>query len=562
MTALNSFKGGMWNDEYLLAEGQYVYAENLDPYRDPRWIQLAVKPTNYQTAITDMVYLMADSGTSITTNSTNIYYALGNKDIIDSAWNLRFDGSTIRPNALWQLYSHWRAFSFISDAISFWDFYGGILIPKAVQWPAASPTWQRDSGWVYDWEPYAFSFIWDAIGATYCSTGWTRPFYTKGLRTLFGDEADQYYIDKTSSTGGMAWHWAWAFWPWYPTVTSVPQSINQPWEVVFASVHSDSIWSWSTNRGRTYTELCAFAPSFASGTVGVQQVTVDIYSKILHWVNKNSTDILVAWDVSEYIYNTDQTSPSNATYASISIYKHYGFGADAQQLIAKSRYSNNLEVAFGNHWTTFYLVGIFWFTNYNWARINDMVYCVSNKDDVWVIYAYGKTFAGAQDAWSVLISKNSAGKTMKRIGCLYRNYAKNWFYYTYEDEDGVFGVDYYDDITIDTPTSYQPSGKVFLRTDDAGDMSVNKEVLNLKVWCKVPENTTIIISYILDNSGTEIVYDTISHTTQGSTDYKIYRGNKPVKGFKCISWFVEMTTTGTTTPQLLNFNYDLWIIQN
>jgi hypothetical protein len=25
---------------------------------------------------------------------------------------------------------------------------------------------------------------------------------------------------------------------------------------------------------------------------------------------------------------------------------------------------------------------------------------------------------------------------------------------------------------------------------------------------------------------------------------------------------VEMTTTGTTTPQLLNFNYDLWIIQN
>jgi hypothetical protein len=98
---------------------------------------------------------------------------------------------------------------------------------------------------------------------------------------------------------------------------------------------------------------------------------------------------------------------------------------------------------------------------------------------------------------------------------------------------------------------------VFLRTDDAGDMSIDKEVLNLKIGCKVPEDTTIIISYILDNSGTEKVYDTIDHTTQGSTDYKKYRGNKPVKGFKCISWFVELTTTGTTTPQLLNFNYDL-----
>ena len=77
-----------------------MYSENLDIYRDPRYIQLAVKPTNYQTAITDMVYVMADSGTLITTNSTNIYYALENKDIIDSAGNLRFDGSTIRPNAL------------------------------------------------------------------------------------------------------------------------------------------------------------------------------------------------------------------------------------------------------------------------------------------------------------------------------------------------------------------------------------------------------------------------------------------------------------------------------
>ena len=114
----------------------------------------------------------------------------------------------------------------------------------------------------------------------------------------------------------------------------------------------------------------------------------------------------------------------------------------------------------------------------------------------------------------MIVSKNSAGKTMRRIGCLFRTASKNGFYYTYEDEDGVFGIDYYDDISIETPTSYQPSGKVFLRTDDAGDMSVDKEVLNLKIGCKVPEDTTIIISYILDNSGTEIVYDTITHTTQ------------------------------------------------
>jgi hypothetical protein len=102
---------------------------------------------------------------------------------------------------------------------------------------------------------------------------------------------------------------------------------------------------------------------------------------------------------------------------------------------------------------------------------------------------------------------------------------------------------------------------MFIRTDDGADMSAEKEVLELKVWCRVPENTTIKISYILDNSGTEILYDTITNTTQGTNEYKKYRGNNPIRGFKCISWFVELTTTGTSTPQIFNFNYDLWIVK-
>lgn len=84
-------------------------------------------------------------------------------------------------------------------------------------------------------------------------------------------------------------------------------------------------------------------------------------------------------------------SPSSADYSSIYIYKHYGFGADAQQLQARSRYFNNIETAFDNHGVTYYLAGILGITDYNWAKINDTVYCVSNKDDVGLIYAYGKS---------------------------------------------------------------------------------------------------------------------------------------------------------------------------
>lgn len=558
MTALNSFKGGMWNDEYLLGEGQYVYSENLDIYRDPRWIQLAVKPTNYKTGLADMVYIIGSAYGSVNTDTAprNVYFALENKDIYDAEWTLRYDGSTLMPN---DPRGTWRAFLSIpnSNGVAFLDYQWGAFIPYFVNTPAAASTWFRDNdAYSDDWSPYTL----DMQAYWLVSNALTRPSYTKWpwVFTTDGDGHTQLLI--TSLTGGMSG--GGAFWPWYPTITPYSQWIDQIWQVVFASVHSDSVWSGSTNGWRAYTELSALSVVPEKSGEGVIQLAVNRFSKILHWVNKNNTDILVAGDVLSYTYTYWTTSPSAAEYAQVYVYKHYGFGADSQQLIAKSRYYSNIETAFSNNGITFYLVGVYWLTDYNWANINDMIYCVSNKDNVGQIYAYGKTFAGAEDAWSVLITKNSSGKTMKRIGCLFRSPSKNWFYYSYEDEDGVFGVDYYDDITIDTPTSYQPSGKVFLRTDDAGDMSVNKEVLNLKVWCKVPENTTIIISYILDNSGTEIVYDTISHTTQGSTDYKIYRGNKPVKWFKCISWFVEMTTTGTTTPQLLNFNYDLWVIQN
>lgn len=176
-----------------------MYSENLDIYRDPRWIQLAVKPTNYKTGLSSMVFIIGSTSTMSVDRS--VYFALENKDIIDAAGNLRFDGSTIRPNALGQLYSHWRAFSTVNSSnITFWDYYGGIVVPSTVTAPAASPTWNRDSGTDYDMAPYAFSFLEDAISFTYCGVGITRPFYYIGARTNFADQSDQYYIAQSSAS--------------------------------------------------------------------------------------------------------------------------------------------------------------------------------------------------------------------------------------------------------------------------------------------------------------------------------------------------------------------------
>jgi hypothetical protein len=401
MTAINSFNGWMWNDEYLLGEGQYVYSENLDIYRDPRWIQLAVKPTNYKTALPDMVYIIGNANTASNPDTTprNIWFALENKDIIDAEGTLRYDGSTLQPLST---NSHWRAFWLVPPLnwAMFQDYVGWRFIPAFVTTPA-NPTWYRDDdAYGDDWSPYA-------LNTQSYQIGWnweTKPTYRIGDGIFFCNSQDQYNIYITSQTGWM--DGSWAFWPWYSTIVAYAQWISQPWEVSFASVHSDSVWSASTSSGRIYTELSALSVVPQTSNEWVKQLAIERNSKILHGVNKNNTDILVAGAVLEYDYN-GQTYISSATYAQVDIYKHYWFGADAQQLIAKSKKYENIVTAFDNHGVTFYLVWIFGFTDYNWAKINDMVYCISNKEDTGQIYAYWRTFAGAEDAWSVIVTKNS-----------------------------------------------------------------------------------------------------------------------------------------------------------
>lgn len=154
-----------------------MYSENLDIYRDPRWIQLAVKPTNYKTALPDMVYIIGNASNSsdMTTAERDIWFAFENKDIYDAAGTLRYDGSTLRP-ANTSNNGHWRAFALIppTNNATFWDYNEGIFIPYFVNTPAAAVPWYRDDP-LYSavWTPYAFPME----TAVLASTGMTRPFY-------------------------------------------------------------------------------------------------------------------------------------------------------------------------------------------------------------------------------------------------------------------------------------------------------------------------------------------------------------------------------------------------
>lgn len=88
-------------------------------------------------------------------------------------------------------------------------------------------------------------------------------------------------------------------------------------------MHSDSVWSGSTSISRLTTELSGLSVVAGVASEGTKQVQIDKYSKVLHGVNKNNLDIIVAGDVKEYHYDTDLTSPSSADYSSVYIYNHY-----------------------------------------------------------------------------------------------------------------------------------------------------------------------------------------------------------------------------------------------
>lgn len=564
MTELASFNGWMGNDETLLAENQFVYSENIDIYRDPRKIQLAVKPESFLTWMPWLALIMAEER-SIDANSRETYYCMENKDIIDWELDMRFEGSVLRPKwpgaPIADSSGNWRAFLqlWVNQPMFFFDYEGWILVPNYVWPPASDPQWYRIDG-TKDWTNYAFDIVFDTTGTTLSQYWRQRPVYFIWGSYFFADDSDHRNIVRTSNTWWMPGYASGhKFWPGYPTLTAYSQGISQPGDTVFASVHSDSVWTIGNSSVSLSSEMSAVSVVAGVASTWVKQLQTNVPIKFLHGVNKNNQDILIAGNIKESIDYPGGTTET-VEYSSIYVYQWLGFWVGSTPLMAKSRYHQNIATAFDHHWITYYLVGTYGLTDYNWAAINDLVYCISNKDNVGLIYAFGKSVWGVNDGWSVVVSTNSQGKKMKRIGCLYRNYAKNGFYYTYEDVDGLFWVDYYDDISIDNPTSFQPSGKIFLRTDDGWDVSLKKEVGLLKVGCEVPADTSIEISYILDD-GAEVTYETITPTTQGSSAYKSYKGNKPIKWFQKISWFATLNTTGTNTPSISNFNYDIRAIQ-
>lgn len=546
----------MGNDEYLLWEGQYVYSENLDIYRDPRCIQLAGKPTLFLSGLPDLASIMLTLSTLWPpTTDRKTVFALENKDIVDAVWDLRYPGSTLRP--LDQNYGRWRAAGILSGGHNvFLDWQSGIIIPQQVYPPASwALQWSRDSD-AKDWTNKAA--VMDTLWLLY--NGETKPILKIGNDTFIADNQDIYSITYQWLSAGMPWYVSGhKWWPWYPWLKSFPQWISQPGENIFLSNHIDSVWSISSAYYQVESELSSLSLGAWAPGAWTKQGQVYRNSKFLHWINKNGVDIIVGWAEKSRTYPVYYFIPDVIDFESVFTYMNLGFWADSQVLIAKSRRYSNVQKTFWNHGITYYLSGLHGLADYNWAKIHDMVYCVSFRDDFACVYAYGKNIWGMRDAWSVVLSRNSQGKKMKRIGCLYRQPYKNWFYYTFEDEDGVFWVDYFDDITLSV-SSYQSDGKIFLRTDDGGDLSQKKEVKELKIGVKVPENTSVVVSYIIDGWD-EVVYETITKSTQWTSEYKDYRGNKPIRWFHEISWFVKLTGNWTNTPQLYNFNYELWTIQ-
>lgn len=528
-TRVSMFHWWMGNDEFLLWEWQYVYAEDIDIYRDPRFVQLAPKPVEYDTALEDFVVLVY-----FYANQDNwVFYFYDSKFIKKKNWTIVYLDSTRAKEFFWP----WRMVKAFEQGLFFAD--NKVQIISLFVTTGTYAGWEVTTGGIWQAAELFNSAIGDAD---------VHPFIEQGsLVYMAWDDVERIEYNWPDWVSGL------------PDYTTTPLSVN--WNGGFSDIQlqSDTIWASSTLLNLTKTLLSSFD---ASGNVG--QIK-PLNQQVVQGYNRDGQLFIVTGSMSS------QTNIDPATaveYDCIQMYANYWFGANWQQLITRSRISDWVTKGFANNsnWLVFYFLWEFGVTNHNWFSSNWITYTIQSKDDEACIYAYWKAIGATRDAFTVIVSKTSAWKRIKRIWGLFQNTTATDapvenFYFTYEDEDGNFGIDrFYNYMGIENPPEYQPSGKILLRVDDGGDYGMVKEIKwNVTVGCDVPTGTTIVISYVLDD-GNETEYATITPTTKNSNIVKEIKLSKPIRGFQTIAWYIKLTGW-TNTPKLYNFNYELGAIQ-
>lgn len=498
-----NFSGGLSDDAYYVAPGQFPSGYGVDVRRYPRFVQLQRKQ-----------------------NST---LALGTSLAISALYKNPGLGGTNSGGMLWG-----------TDTGEIWSSIGTTLkklyipdigVPKAYalamfneRWYVFNSTAAYYIGTNFDvtttdaWTGFMTEIDTRSPGATsYKTRCYTLNWAGNNGRLYFTDKNELKFFSKATPL--------------------TPESANflSESDIVGLTQHGDCFWIYCAN-GMQY----AYDPG-NDGIIG----TKDWGEPILFVKGRSDVDYVVTGVAGSFT----------------SLYVNSGVQPGSQALLKKNKYDSDSSTAFSL--ANPFLFSSECLSKDTMAYVRGILYVPGVYDtSKRCIYSYGKRGDGFPNSMATDYLKNYAGTKVAQIGVLATADDAGGFYYSWYDGAGTNGIDYVN-TELETSVTYLAQGEFILPSDDTTtnvkdqtvthDLNARKEISNVMVGADVPTGCSIEIYAIRDNaSATGVLYCTLNPSTKRWQNF-----NAPSGEFNEIKWKVVLKGNGTATPKFYDLKYDV-----
>jgi hypothetical protein len=501
--------GGMSDDSYITAEGQYPYAWGVDVRRNPRFVTLQrAASTRVTTTGAPMCFGKVPQGggqsdTFVMTDSGYVYYV----DTGVAVWsNLGAE---------------------IDDCCYFAGYMYMFTPTQCYRIIKASCAKTANS-----WNGVPANIFATTAGDRRISVNYldSKLFFIEGTKLRYVDSAT-------------------------PTVAT-DSGFNNAYQIVGLTQHADSLWIY-TDDGKMYVWDIG-----NSVVIGVKNLEENI-----KWAAGNAdVDYLATLPYS--FSGTSLYVNAGVQPGSHQLIKKARFSSEISALVGEN---SVFEFAKGrlNAQSVAKVKGVDYLCSLQdlIGNAGSFPYGITTDTQHGYVYSYGKKGDGFPMSMVIDYRYTAAGNSMTWCGPLVR-YKQGLLYgYLSKTAGGstINGVDYVDTESASPANGYLTKGGILMPwednivselTGDAGhDREIRKEFSMLKMGAKIPTGCTVSVYQCLDDAGAWTLYKTFSQTDV--VDSISCRVSTPSGKFSKNMLYIELNGSGTATPELYDLKYVL-----
>lgn len=172
------------------------------------------------------------------------------------------------------------------------------------------------------------------------------------------------------------------------------------------------------------------------------------------------------------------------------------------------------------------------------------MYWILDDDAIW---QFGKMYPTSPFAFNKLITRASSWDKFTAVRTLVRAWDTLYYFWETATEEGIDSIS----IDADLQKSYQPSWSIYSPKFMMGNVA--RIAFELYLRADVPTNTTMVVKYCLDWSGTRTTLGTLTNTTDKRHILNINAEFNEIQ-FK----FELSTSSSSVTPKLYEYEFIPW----